>query len=206
MSPLRAYWTFWRLHFSGPPRPLFRRFTWELWQTVLGYWVGAWVIARYRVEEISHFDGAIVLAVKMGRPYWGGVCFGTVILGDVRIKGEVNNHLFMHEFGHTLQSRSSGPLYLFKYGLPSLRSAMSKGIHYLHPVEQDANLRALTYFSQQPGFTRWIYEFNPIMVGSSILKDKWWEFIPMIYPFMHLFYAFQSQKAKPQSPKNDAAD
>lgn len=164
------------------------------------------MLLRFRAEEITHFDGVIVVAVKLGRPFWGGVAFGTVILGDVRIKGEVNNHLFMHEFGHCLQSRSAGPLYLFKYGLPSLRSAMSKGIHYLHPVEQDANLRALTYFSQQPEFTRWVHEFNPIMVGSSIMKNKWWEYLPLVYPFMHLVYAFQSQKMKRHSPEGNTAD
>lgn len=206
MSTLRNLWKLWFLHFRGPRHLVWRRFTWELWQTALGFGAGVVATLRFKILAITHFDGAIVLAVDTGRPTWGGICFGTVILGDKRIKGEVNNHLFMHEFGHSLQSRAAGPLYLFKYGLPSLRSAMSRGVHYLHPVEQDANLRALTYFSQQPGFTRWIFEFNPIMRGSSIMQNKWWEYLPLVYPFLPLSRAFQSQKMKRSSGRSDTAN
>lgn len=194
MSTLRTLWVFWLMHFRGSFRHTLRRFTWEMGQTFLGFWAGCSAILRYRVEYIGQFDGVIVLGYAMGRQHWGGMCLGSVILGDLRIRAEVNNHLFMHEFGHSLQSRDAGPLYLFKFGFPSLRSAMSRGLHYLHPVEQDANLRALAYFSQVPGFKNWIFEYNPIMPGAKLLPICWWEYIPLVFPLWPLWLAFHSQK------------
>ena len=51
------------------------------------------------------------------------------------------------EYGHYLQSQSVGPCYLQRYGIPSLLDAASDSKHKYHAVEQDANIRALKYFT-----------------------------------------------------------
>jgi hypothetical protein len=56
------------------------------------------------------------------------------------------NKKYMHEYGHYLQSQSFGFLYLPNFAFPSLVDAMGNGDHKFHPVEQDANARALKYF------------------------------------------------------------
>jgi len=163
-------------------------------QTWLGYWVGVMAILFYAVRKIDYGHATLVLEVDTGTPFWGGICFGTVILGDRRIAAEVNNHLFMHEFGHSLQSRLSGPLYLVKFGLPSVFSARGRGRHAFHPVEQDANRRAETYFAAQPEFQAWPQTQNPILQKSCLLPLRWWEFVPGVYPIFHLVQAFRSPR------------
>jgi len=77
--------------------------------------------------------------------------------------------LFAHEFGHTYQSRISGPLYFFKYGIPSaLYGNLAKS-------EEDADWRAYNNLGVWPhGYSR------------PNNRTEWWEvgFAPMLWPFM----------------------
>jgi hypothetical protein len=74
--------------------------------------------------------------------------------------------VYAHEYGHYLQSQSSGWAYLFKYGIPSVidfhknkgktanyldRNGNVKiiGKHSIHDAEIDANKRAAQYFSKK---------------------------------------------------------
>gem|GEM_PF-5933281 len=196
MKRFQATILFTQLHFQGSAKDLVQRFTWEGLQTLVGWWVGLFFILRYKIQRIEYADRAIVVQVKRKRIYWGGISFGTVIFGDKRITAQVNNALFMHEFGHCLQSRLSGPLYLFKYGLPSLRSAMAQG-HFQHPVEQDANRRARWYFSRKDDFQTWPMMENPILQQTQTVKLNWWEYIPPIFPLLHLIMAISPAKRIP---------
>lgn len=74
-------------------------------------------------------------------------------------------YLYMHEYGHYLQSKSYGPSYLFAIGLPSLMSAwksryvmqviinededVSLSTHDLRWYEMNANRRAASYFDME---------------------------------------------------------
>ena len=68
--------------------------------------------------------------------------------------------IYMHEYGHYLQSQLFGPLYLFSHGIPSFVDAMKsepiKGTAYsthdFYWTEIDANKR---------GLERWPEEENP---------------------------------------------
>jgi hypothetical protein len=102
---------------------------------------------------------------------WGAVTFGSYIMGNRGIQADPTNTLFQHEYGHYLQSQATGWYYLFAHGLPS---AFSEGDHDLHPVEQDANIRAFKYFTKHEkglfdiydangGYNgAWIFRINPI--------------------------------------------
>lgn len=190
VSRTQHWLKFFRYHFQGGFVALCRRFIWEMPQTILGFWVGSFAIMRFRnAREVSRWGNSIVVRGYKHRKYWGGVCFGTVILGDSRIAAVVNNPLFMHEYGHCLQSQAKGPIYLGRYGLPSLISARGKGVHNCHPVEQDANLRAEAFFSKVNGFERWPSEINPIQNGSALLKPYLWEYLPGPSPLFHIAMA-----------------
>lgn len=182
----RKIWLLSSFHFSGSVTDVLMRFTWEGLQTFIGWWIGVFTILCYRVSNIQNYDGAVIIQIPRNGYLWGGVSFGSVILGDNRIDACLNNPLFMHEFGHCLQSRVSGPIYLFKYGLPSLRSVTVAG-HNLHPVEQDANQRANHYFSNLPGYMGWPQYRLPILDRKGLIRNHWWEYIPPIFPLLHLF-------------------
>jgi len=121
--------------------------------------------------DVRRFEGATLISCFHEHvPIWGGVSpGGQVIIGGRNLKGTYRNALFMHEYGHILQSKSSGPLYLFMYAIPSLFSAgrrYSGWRHAHHSVEQDANKRAYDYFKDKQDF-HWDFTFNPILAESD---------------------------------------
>ncbi len=64
-----------------------------------------------------------------------------------------NSHIFMHEYGHYLQSQSWGTLYLFVMGMPSLINAIydiafEKYSHGTFYTETSANRYAKGYFQK----------------------------------------------------------
>lgn len=178
---------FWWGHFRGGPRVLLSRYTWELLQTVAGFWAGVVAILRARhALALGRWGDVLVVRGWRHQDCWGGICFGSVIIGDTRIDATINNRLFMHEYGHTLQSRASGPTYLLRYGLPSLISAFGPGYHSLHPVELDANFRAKRFFEQQPGFLTWPVVSCPVLEDQTTLRSAWWEYLPPFFPLYHL--------------------
>lgn len=196
VTKLKCFQYFFRNQFRGNTRQLLRRFSWELPQTVIGGWYTCFIMAFFPIHEMACFDGVLVIKCRIGRDAWGGICFGSIILGDCRIAAEINNSLFMHEFGHTLQSRDVGPIYLFKYGIPSLLSAYGTGRHACHPVEEDANQRAFEWFSQRDTFKNWENDFNPLPKDGVKMPIKWWEFLPPHFPLMHLYKAIRMRNQR----------
>lgn len=88
-----------------------------------------------------------------------------------------------------MQSQSSGPLYLFHYGIPSGCDALVNDYwdHTKHFSEQDANRRSVRFFSKYKDL-KWDWYYNPIYdsKGNKIRKisddkgslnnPKWWEY------------------------------
>ena len=56
--------------------------------------------------------------------------------------------MYMHEYGHTIDSRNFGVTYLLAIGLPSLISAAGTGDHSTFYTELLANQNAKWYFSK----------------------------------------------------------
>lgn len=187
------YLQFLKSHAQGGAAAVVRRFTWEGLQTFVGGAAGTYALLALHVESVETYDGVAVIKCWRNRPCWGGISFGSVILGDEHIAAKINNPLFMHEFGHALQSRASGPIYLFKYGIPSLMSVRGNGIHNRHPVEQDANQRACEYFKNRPGFAPWPMANNPLPPSGGTLGIHWWEFLPPLFPVAHLYIAYRDR-------------
>lgn len=57
------------------------------------------------------------IRVVVNPKFKGGISLGNIILVDCDYKGNANT--WNHEWGHTIQSRILGPLYLFIVGIPS---------------------------------------------------------------------------------------
>lgn len=90
--------------------------TWELPQSVLALVVFLWLklTGRKLVRIYGNTPGVVAFRVLS----WGrGVSLGRfVYISDHFLTHKV----VMHEYGHSLQSRILGPLYLFVVGLPSI--------------------------------------------------------------------------------------
>lgn len=133
---------------------LLSRFTWELPQTIVGWFFTVFCALAGRVDRVDVLGG-ITFASGRVHSFGGGVSLGTFVdlwlWHEMRGENErfvLGDQLCMHEFGHTADSQRFGWLYLPVIGLPSLLSAMGKGDHNLFWTEIRANRHAKRYFSK----------------------------------------------------------
>lgn len=155
--------------FKGSPEQILSRFSWEILQTILGFFTAHFANLLRNVENVEFAEGSTVL---LGGGWRGSISLGTYILLYPGNRSGAGNMLFMHEFGHTLQSRKSGPLYLFKYGIPSL---LTDNYSWM---EKDANLRSALYFEgkHKIALSKWqSTRFNRLV--DKIINPKWWEYL-----------------------------
>ena len=173
-----------------PFHVFFLRFLWELPQTILGFVLLFLMMLVGLVKSISFSFGAVVVQCRFR---FGGFTIGQFIFGDEKIRTDPNSGLFQHEYGHVLQSRTYGVIYLSKFGFPSLISAIrSKDrSHDRHPVEQDANVRSKQFFEQRISNFEWNKTYNPIDDQIKPEKVKWFDYIPGHFPLAHLLMAFR---------------
>jgi hypothetical protein len=113
---------------------------WQLPQTIIGIVLLAW----YRADRLYGGKVAGYKDTFWNKPfdYVTNKIHGAISLGELRIYGlqdynkGVDSDIYRHEYGHTLQSRILGPLYLIVIGIPSLlwaawwRSAKVKPGYY----------------------------------------------------------------------------
>lgn len=81
---------------------------WQLPQNIIGYIVLKVTKAKYR----CHYNGASVYTWHRS----DGISLGKYIF----VPSNVNKDYIKHEYGHTVQSRYLGWLYLFVIGIPSI--------------------------------------------------------------------------------------
>lgn len=151
------------------------RFTWQLPQTLLGFYAAQLVNAFGFVDEVDYLHGATTLKTYSS---WGGVTMGCYIFGDSSLKASDDNNLFQHEYGHYLQSQEQGFFWLFDYAIPSGISALfnNNTEHDNFYTEQDANLRSFLYLSNHYGSKyaneKWAFGSNPINAFADFQKSK----------------------------------
>lgn len=98
------------------------KFTWELPQQLAGVTTG--VVNNWfgNVRSVSHSEGSTLVETQSSG--WGGFTLGSVIHAQRGTEASASDNLFVHEYGHYLQSRRVGPLYLPVVGAPSLVSSV----------------------------------------------------------------------------------
>jgi len=94
--------------FQGSFGRTLSRFTLELPQQALGLALANTTKFFGGIESISQSNGATLIETKL--PNLGGFTLGNII--QVQRDTDVLDNLFQHEFGHVLQSRHSGPIFL----------------------------------------------------------------------------------------------
>lgn len=160
------------------------RFSWEIIQTLVGFFTAHFSNLFREVKAVKFVEGVTVLE---GGGMGGSVCFGSHILLFPGFPAQVGHYLFMHEFGHTLQSRESGPLYLFKYGIPSL---LTDNFAWM---EKDANLRTMQYF---PQFSYVMIRDEKKPPAKQLTHGKWWEYVLLLLGIgIFLVPYFNTQKS-----------
>ena len=167
-------------NFWGKLGQVLSRWTWELPQTIFGLayskgrnWAG-------KVDAVHHYRGATYVINEYGGKH-DGITFGSYInINDRNIKpinsngdfDPMQDGLYMHEYGHYLQSQLFGPLYLFSHGIPSFVDAIKSeriegtnnknySTHDFYWTEIDANKRAKKYFEENEGLKYWPEYDNP---------------------------------------------
>ena len=143
----------------------FSRHTWEMLQSFVGEGYTHVKNAFGEVDRVDYFGGA-TFATKENYNKRQGVSIGNYINIDIfdEIKGKfddrvISDPLFMHEYGHTLDSRLFGISYLFVIGIPSIISAANStkvedgGVttHDFRWYEMRANRHAAKYFKKYFG-------------------------------------------------------
>jgi hypothetical protein len=185
-------------NFGGNAWLFFSRFTFEAPQTFLGNTYSHIRNAFGYVDNVEYYGGAILVNRVNNKPNkngfiesWG-LTLGSYINSQNIDEDFENDNLFWHEFGHTLQSRLTGPLYLFKVGIPSIVGGALDGklghSHSREWYETQANRMAYRYLKKQVSNSGLIQRWNSNQYPRNYNPSWYWFFAnPGIFSFWLLF-------------------
>ena len=148
------------------------RFTWQLPQTLIGDLFVSGANALGYVNDITHGYG--ITAVDMGLDGGNACTIGYFSAGPDGYQADWRDHLFVHEYGHYVQSQQHGPLYLFSVAIPSGLSALIHNKthgsinHRNRWFEADASYKGAEYFDKYYGSGKEGY-----VAGSPDYFDKY---------------------------------
>ena len=120
------------------------------------------------VDRVDYLGGA-TFATNEHSSKSNGSSLGNYINMNIRdeIVGDfdtyvLSNPIYMHEYGHTIDSRAFGISYLFAIGIPSAVSeGKHDGTHHSYCTETRANTRASRYFKKYYG-VNWDFPDYPL--------------------------------------------
>ncbi len=125
------------------------KLTWQLPQQLAGVVAGHGANMMGMVQDVTHGYGATLIETNRGP--WGGFTLGSVITAHIGTEVSTNSEdLFVHEYGHYLQSQKAGPAYLPAFAIPSGISAATSsfGEHEHFYTEKSADIIARHYFER----------------------------------------------------------
>jgi len=155
---------------------VFSRWTWESPQTITGMGYSHLQNLMGNVDRVDYLGGATYVTDENYKGnYPGGITIGSyininnegVITGNF-VDYVLSNPIYMHEYGHTIDSRNYGLSYLFAIGIPSLDSANGSeslsgppfSTHRGYWTEKRANYFAKKYFGKYYGVD-WNMNYHP---------------------------------------------
>ena len=179
----------------------YSRHTWESIQTTAGQLYSQGKNFIWNAERVDYLGGATYMTNEMSSNH-DGVTLGNYI--SINIPGRIDkdkdfdtyvcsNPMFMHEYGHTFDSREMGPMYLFTIGIPSAKSASNSSIengfnHDWYWTELRANRAAKKYFGRHYKVDWSQYEtdvesihYYPVVAPSQEMIEKRIDYIKRIY-------------------------
>ena len=125
------------------------RGSWESIQQNLGTGLGHFRNTIGHVDNVEFFDGATLINRNDNSGRAWGFTLGSMI-NSKNLEASIDNPLFMHEYGHTIQSKVFGPMYPFGIGIPSAISSnfTSHEAHSGRWYEKQTNRFASRYFKR----------------------------------------------------------
>lgn len=155
-------------------KTILSRLLWEQPQTMLGNIAMQVLNSVWLIRRTDFYKDTLICQGSFLNG--GGIAFGSFLMIDLLSKPTLDilpmddrtvpeRILIRHEYGHALQSRASGPLFIFKYGFPSI---LMQGW-----TEVDADYRSdkELLISEQI-----MPVFSNHRNVSKPLNPKWWEF------------------------------
>jgi hypothetical protein len=180
--------------FWGKTWQLFSRRSWEAPQSFIGREYSQARNLFGKVDRVDYFGGAtFVTNENAGKR--NGVSLGNYI--NININDEITGDfeqkvlsdlLFMHEYGHTFDSRIYGLTYLLSIGIPSLNSASKNeaitappfDTHGSYWTERRANRHTKKYFEKYYGmnwsaiygyYLKWDEELKTYILTPYTIED-----------------------------------
>ena len=186
LAPFKESWNGLKLDFKvfgglyvGDFKQLVSRYTWESLQTSIGFFYSEFSLLVHDVDAVEYYDGATFVINKHNGNGGYGVTIGSYINISERGVIPYDEHgnfapymdgLYMHEYGHYIQSQEYGFGYLFSVGIPSLwdltfgdgkgKTSDNYQKHDLKWFERSANAKAYKHFEGLYG--KWDYKNYPI--------------------------------------------
>jgi hypothetical protein len=158
-------------HWLGGIWQGFSRHSWEMLQSFIGEGYTHIRNIAGNVDRVDYLGGA-TFATNEHSDHNNGVSLGNFINTNIdhEIAGNfddyvLSNPMYMHEYGHTIDSRAFGLSYLFAIGMPSFISAAGDGNHSKYWTEKRANRRAKSYFGKYYGID-WNTAVSPYYIGT----------------------------------------
>ena len=136
---------------------LLSRWTWELPQTLAGKTFSHTRNIFGGVDNVEYYGGATLVNRNNKNILPWGLTLGPYINSNRVVADPYTDDVFRHEYGHTLQSRLVGPLYLTSVAIPSgigafLDYKLHINNHDREWYETQANRMSERYFrNQDPG-------------------------------------------------------
>ncbi|MBN2746840.1 MAG: hypothetical protein JXR34_08945 [Bacteroidales bacterium] len=165
------------------------RFLWELPQTLLGNVVSHARNITGNVDNVSYYGGAtLVNNDDPSDPGWWGFSLGSYINSKNMEADPYTDAGFRHEYGHTLQSRLVGPMYLTRVGIPSLIGSglddLGLNDHDREWYETQANRMSERYFRNQDSGALTALPWDNNRFPRDDNPNWYWMFAHPNLPFM----------------------
>ncbi len=161
-----------------------RHIVWEQPQTLLGNFGMHVLNSVWLLKKIDVWKHTLVCQGLFLNG--GGIAFGSFIMIDLQGAPPVDltnmderkvpeKVLIRHEYGHSLQSIISGPLFIFKYGIPSILmqgwtedDADWRSDRKLLKEDQIMPIFSVRYKNKQPVLPKWWeYTVTPLLPGAG---------------------------------------
>ena len=110
-----------------------KNFILYLWQ-LPQHLIGIILTLFYKTDEIVEYKDK---KIRVCRKFGGGISLGNYVF-----IGYKNDNIIKHEYGHTIQSKWLGPLYLLVIGIPSFIWATLYG--WIIPYERNGYYKFYT--------------------------------------------------------------
>lgn len=134
---------------TGSPFQIYRRNTWEGIQNFIGHDFASVHNMFGGVNHVEYYEGTTVIDDGLSK---GAVTIGSFMVGPHGFRADWRDHLFVHEYGHYLQSNRWGPLFMPLIGMPSLTSALTNpDSHDSRWFEADASYLGMQHFDSKYG-------------------------------------------------------